>query len=331
MTRVGIIVNPASGHDIRRLISAATVVDNSEKGAMTVRLLSGLGATGVDEVLMMPADLTVSRAIDRIARSLVVQGLTAPLPSLTWLDLPTTYHARDTIAALAAMVEAGVDAVCVLGGDGTQRLVHGRVGEIPVLPLSTGTNNIYPVWTEATVAGIAAGLVATGQVSREQGCVREKALEVTCAGRTEAALVDVGVISDTFAGARAIWRPDHIHEVVVCFADPCAIGLSSIAASVIDLPRGSDHGAKVVIGDGPLSRVPIAPGLVVDIPVAEVTPVALGQTVSLLDVAGTISVDGEREIERYRGEPATVTLTEGPWRIDVGRVLGATRLQRAST
>ena len=58
MTRVGIIVNPASGHDIRRLISAATVVDNSEKGAMTVRLLSGLGATGVDEVLMMPADLT---------------------------------------------------------------------------------------------------------------------------------------------------------------------------------------------------------------------------------------------------------------------------------
>ena len=87
----------------------------------------------------------------------------------------------------------------------------------------------------------------------------------------------------------------------------------------------------MVIGDGPLSRVPIAPGLVVDIPVAEVTPVTLGQTVSLLDVAGTISVDGEREIERYRGEPATVTLTEGPWRIDVGRVLGATRLQRAST
>ena len=72
---------------------------------LTVRLLSGLGATGVDEVLMMPADLTVSRTIDRITRSLVVQGLSAPLPSLTWLDLPTTYHARDTIAALAAMVE----------------------------------------------------------------------------------------------------------------------------------------------------------------------------------------------------------------------------------
>ena len=53
--------------------------------------------------------------------------------------------------------------------------------------------------------------------------------------------------------------------------------------------------------------------------------------IAVMDVAGTISVDGEREIERYRGEPATVTLTEGPWRIDVGRVLGATRLQRAST
>jgi len=153
---------------------------------------------------------------------------------------------------------------------------------------------------------------------------------VTCAGRTEAALVDVGVISDTFAGARAIWRPDHIHEVVVSFADPCAIGLSSIAASVIDLPRGSSHGARVVIGDGRLHRVPIAPGLVVDVPVAEVTKVAVGETVNLMPVAGTISVDGEREIERYRGEPATVRLTEGPWRIDVGRVLRATRLQRDS-
>ena len=58
---------------------------------------------------------------------------------------------------------------------------------------------------------------------------------------------------------------------------------------------------------------------------------SLAQTVSLLDVAGTISVDAVRLNERYRGEPATVTLTEGPWRIDVGRVLGATRLQRAST
>lgn len=328
MTRVGIIVNPASGHDIRRLVSAATVVDNSEKGAMTVRLLAGLGAAGVDEVLMMPADLTIARAIDRVSRSLKVQGLTAPLPPLTWLDQPTTYQARDTIAALAAMVEAGVDALCVLGGDGTQRLVHGRVGDIPVLPLSTGTNNIYPVWTEATVAGIATGLVATGRVSRADGCVREKALEVSCAGRTEAALVDVGVISDTFAGARAIWRPDHIHEVVVSFADPSAIGLSAIAAAVTDLPRGADHGARVVIGDGPAVRIPIAPGLVVEVPVAQVTPLPMGETIELMSVAGTISVDGEREIERYRGEPASVTLTDGPWRIVVDRVLRATRLQR---
>lgn len=328
MTRVGIIVNPASGHDIRRLVSAATVVDNSEKGAMTVRLLAGLGAAGVDEVLMMPADLTVARAIDRVSRSLAVQGLSAPLPQLNWLDLPTTYRAQDTIAALAAMTAVGVDALCVLGGDGTQRLVHGRVGQVPVLPLSTGTNNIYPVWTEATVAGMAAGLVATGRVSRADGCVQEKALEVTCSGRTEAALVDVGVISDTFAGARAIWRPQHIHEVVVCFADPSAIGLSSIVAAVTELPRGADHGARVVIGDGPTFRVPIAPGLVVGVPIAEVTELPMGQTIELLPVPGTISVDGEREIERYRGEPATVTLTLGPWRIVVDRVLRATRLQR---
>lgn len=327
MTRVGLIVNPASGHDIRRLISAATVVDNAEKGAMTVRLLAGLGSAGVDEVLMMPADQTVARTIDRMITSMSVRRQGGPLPKLTVIDMPTHYQASDTIDALATMVEAEVSAICVMGGDGTQRLVHGRVGDIPVLPLSTGTNNAYPIWTEATVAGIAAGRVATGLISRESACIREKALEVTCAGRTEAALVDVAVISDTFTGARAIWHPDRIHEVVVTYADPTAIGLSSIVAAVIDLPRGSDHGAKLVIGDGPIYSIPIAPGLVLDIPVAEVTEVWPGETVHLKDVAGTISVDGERELERYRSEHATVEFVDGPWRIEVGRVLHATRLQ----
>lgn len=325
MKRVGVIVNPASGHDIRRLISAATVVDNAEKGAMAVRLMAGLGATGVGEVLLMPTDLAVSRTVERMITAMRAQDGECRLPRMTVLDMPVHYSAQDTVRALRMMVDESVDAICILGGDGTQRLAHGNVGDIPVLPLSTGTNNAYPVWTEATVAGIAVGKIATGQVSRAEGCVRERALEVRCADRVEAALVDVGVISDVFAGARAIWRPDRIREVVAVFAEPSAIGMSAIVAAVTDLPRGSDHAVRVLIGEGEPVTVPIAPGLVREVRVSGVVPIALGDEFRLLDHAGTISVDGEREIERYRGEPATVRLVPGPWRIEVGKVLRAAR------
>ena len=43
---VGIVANPASGRDIRRLVSGASVFDNAEKGSMILRVLTGLGAVG---------------------------------------------------------------------------------------------------------------------------------------------------------------------------------------------------------------------------------------------------------------------------------------------
>ena len=54
-TTVGIVANAASGRDIRRLTTGASVFDNAEKGSMVARLMAGLGATGVGRVLMMPA------------------------------------------------------------------------------------------------------------------------------------------------------------------------------------------------------------------------------------------------------------------------------------
>jgi predicted polyphosphate/ATP-dependent NAD kinase len=62
------------------------------------------------------------------------------------------------------MRAAGVDAIVVLGGDGTSRVVARSCGEIALCPLSTGTNNAFPSIREATVAGIATGLVVGGRV-----------------------------------------------------------------------------------------------------------------------------------------------------------------------
>src|SRR5204862_7848728 len=51
---VGIIANPASGRDIRRLVAHGTVFDNNEKAAIVRRVLLGLEAVGIQRVAYMP-------------------------------------------------------------------------------------------------------------------------------------------------------------------------------------------------------------------------------------------------------------------------------------
>ena len=42
---VGVIANPMSGRDIRRLVASASVFPNAEKASMVVRLTAAAGAT----------------------------------------------------------------------------------------------------------------------------------------------------------------------------------------------------------------------------------------------------------------------------------------------
>ena len=50
MIAVGIIANPASGKDIRRLIAHGSVFDNHEKVNIDRRVMLGLEAMGVEQV-----------------------------------------------------------------------------------------------------------------------------------------------------------------------------------------------------------------------------------------------------------------------------------------
>jgi predicted polyphosphate/ATP-dependent NAD kinase len=54
MASIGIIANPASGKDIRRLVSHATVIDNNEKINIVERIVLGAQALGVKKVFVMP-------------------------------------------------------------------------------------------------------------------------------------------------------------------------------------------------------------------------------------------------------------------------------------
>jgi predicted polyphosphate/ATP-dependent NAD kinase len=324
VTTVGIVANPASGRDIRRLVAGASVFGNADKAGMVFRLLAGLGATGVERALMMPARDGLSSALQRqLQGRRTMDGLAAaPFPELEELRMPLTSSAQDTTAAVDTMLDRGVSAIVVLGGDGTHRVVAKACGDTPICGLSTGTNNVFPEMRESTVAGLATGLVATGR-GGDKALRREGALKVERDGHDpDLALVDVAVSKARFVGARALWRGDDLTELFVTFASPSAVGLSAVAGFVRPLERGAGQGLHVRLKTGgPTMHVPLAPGLVVPVAVERHELMTRGEAVTLDEAGGSLALDGEREIERRRGEAVTVQLIDGPLTIDVDAVM----------
>jgi predicted polyphosphate/ATP-dependent NAD kinase len=331
---VGVIANPASGRDIRRLVAGASVFGNADKAGMVFRLLAGLGAAGVARVLMLPAADGLSTTLHRhlhARRTVPTFAGAGPFPVLEELDIALDGTARDSAIAVERMLAAGVRAIVVLGGDGTHRVVARACGDVPLCALSTGTNNAFPEMRETTVAGIATGLVATGRAGDGDGALRrETALSVEVPGAApDLALVDVAVSRERFIGARALWRAGDVSELFVTFANPSAVGLSAVAGALRPLPRGGGRGLHVRLAHDPAAaedtvHVALAPGLVVPVPVAGHRVLDLGDAVEVAPGPGTIALDGEREIERRPGEPVAVRLVPGPLTIDVDAVMRTT-------
>ncbi|MEE4600412.1 MAG: ATP-NAD kinase, partial [Desulfobacteraceae bacterium] len=67
MSLVGIIANPASGTDIRRLVAYGSIFNNQEKVRIVRRILLGLEAAGVRQISYMPDYYgIVDRALDSL-------------------------------------------------------------------------------------------------------------------------------------------------------------------------------------------------------------------------------------------------------------------------
>lgn len=323
---VGVIANPASGRDIRRLVTGASVFDNAEKGSMVYRLLTGLGAVGIEKVWMMPAGEGLSGSLVRRQRSHTSRrGDHTKLPALDFLDMTVRGDARDSTHAAEILTEAGAGAIVVLGGDGTNRVVAKACGDIPLCALSTGTNNAFPTLLEATVAGIATGLVASGQVTGERFVRRHKRLDIRVGDRSDIALVDVAASSDRFVGARALWRVESLGDAFVTFTDPGAVGLAAVAGHVAVVTRDNAHGLHLRLGPPENSHlavtVALAPGLIARVGVSDVRRIELGVAVAMQPADGCVALDGEREIERRDTDEVTVTLAHGPRVIDVDAVM----------
>src|SRR5438132_6594142 len=209
---VGIIANPASGRDIRRLVAHGTVFDNNEKTAIVRRVLLGMEAMGMVRVAYMP-----EHDFGIVPRALSVQhGRTSAFHLEAFpLSMPVTGTSSDSTCAARLLGEMGAACIITLGGDGSNRAVARGCGTVPLIPISTGTNNVFPTFIEGTIAGMAAGLVAGGRVG--DGVMRRAPrLVVLMNGmEKESALVDVVVSSVPFVGSRAIWDLSPVREVVL--------------------------------------------------------------------------------------------------------------------
>ena len=187
---VGLIVNPRSGQDIRRLVARASVFPNTEKAMMLQRVVTSLGAMGVGRVLAAVDQGGIAIALARAAEG-QPPSPEPPWPDVELVDIPLTGGAADSSSAAAALIRLGARVLVVLGGDGTVRAVAAAAGDVPLLPISTGTNNAFMQVGEATVVGLAAGLLATGALPPADACRRNKVLVVEHGPRREMALVDV--------------------------------------------------------------------------------------------------------------------------------------------
>ncbi len=321
MSCVGIIANPASGKDIRRLVAHASVFDNNEKTNILQRVLLALDAVGVEQALIMPDYYGIGeRALDGLKLSALRVGI---------LDMPMTSTDQDSTIAAGRLCALDVGSIVVLGGDGTNRVVAKGCGDVPIVSISTGTNNVFPMMVESTVAGLAAGLLALGAVDTQAVTYRAKRLEVCIDGEfADIALVDVVTSSDLWIGTRAIWNPSHIQEIVLARAEPGSIGLSSVGSCLQAVSVRDGHGMYLAIGAGGTQVLaPMGPGLVARVPIREHRLLSIGSEVTLSADPRTIALDGERYIEVYGPRTITVRLTQaGPRVVDIAQCMGeATR------
>lgn len=318
---VGVIANPSSGRDVRRLLSWASVFPTSEKVNVVLRLLSAMGSLGIDEAWMLPDSAGIAaRVQDAAATAREKRGL--PMPSVRLLDMQIRDDADDSTRAAAQLVREGVKLIAVLGGDGTHRAVASSCGTVPLLALSTGTNNAFPEMREATTAGMAAALVATGKISEDVGLRTNKRLRIVGTRLDEFALVDVCVSRQPAIGARAVWRSEDLVDLFTSFSEPGAIGLSSIAALANPVSRDDPYGTHVRFGAGSTLLAPLLPGAMQQVSVASVRRIVPYEAVLIGFAGGTLAIDGEREFEIDGDENLRVELDlTGPRTVAVARTL----------
>jgi len=308
--KLGLAVNPMSGRDVRRLAARATNMTHEAKRDIVARVAAGAEAVGVTDLYITREPFQIS------SMALEHMGLKARVHVI---EHPLANDATDTEQSVKHFIEAGCSTLVSLGGDGTNRAIARACPNIDLVPLSTGTNNVFPVLAEPTVAGMVAGLNATGKLDAAPGLKqRVKVLHVRIGQRTDVGLIDVVLLSNDNVGNLLPFDAERIEQIYLTRAEPNSIGMSPIGGLLRPVYAEDDFGLLINTGGtGSGVNAPLSPGLFREVKVEKITEVAFGVAVPFRG-PGVLALDGDRDIRIREGETATVTLQrDGPAVIDI--------------
>ncbi|KRU24562.1 acetoin catabolism kinase AcoX [Clostridium sporogenes] len=320
MNKIGIIANPASGKDIRRLVSHATTIDNNEKVNIVERIVLSAEAFGVKDILIMPDTFQIGyKVLDNL------NTLGELSTNLQIINMKVRGSIDDTINAAKLMEEYGVDCLVVLGGDGTSRAVAKSINKTPIISISTGTNNVYPEMLEGTVVGMAAAFVASEKFGLNNIYHRDKRIEIFKDGAlVDIALVDSVISKNLFVGAKAIWDVEDIEKIIVTRAHPGTIGFSSLVGCRKIIEIEDDFGAVIDLTENKYKIIaPIASGTIEKVHMGDTKIINLNEEYKFTSKEkGVIALDGEREISFKKGETFIFKITrKGPIRVNIKSAL----------
>jgi hypothetical protein len=209
----------------------------------------------------------------------------------------------------------------VLGGDGTCRAAAKGAGDVPLLPVSTGTNNAFPQFVEGTLAGLAAAVVA--RIGRSEVIRRAPCLRILRESTPiDLALIDV-VSFEGMVGARAVWQMERVRQLISVRYEPGTIGLSAIAGYLGLKPPAPDAGLSLTLGSGERQVIaPIAPGVIETLGVRSQRWLDDGETVRIEHMPCVLALDGERDLVVRNGMLIDVQFDRnGPRVVQVQRAL----------
>ncbi len=316
--KVGIIANPQSGKDMRRIVSDAFTFNNFEKLNIIKRIIRTSLNFGKTEFVFMPEEFGFGKyAKEEFGNTVSV--------------LPFKPEGEcDTVKSATEMERLGVCCIVVLGGDGTNRLVSKGITNTPIIPVSTGTNNAFPKFYEGTTVGLALAAIKRLGKIENRFLLKQKKLEIFEKGELkDIALVDIAIIKGDFTGSKAVIDPGKIKELFVNFAEPGAIGLSSVFAYHTPIPRGSDLWGRCLLGEGKIKiKVPIMPGKTDIVNINKIEVLKQTDNAKISFYPSVAALDGERTIYINSGEFSIRTNPNGVNLIDIDKVLSEASLKK---
>ena len=300
---VGIIANPASGRDLRRLTAHAGLHSSTDKASVVQRLLAAFGATGIRHALLPPDMTGIAAAVLRASQTR--QARDGHWPFLEFLDMPLRQSVEDTRLAARRMVERGVALIAVLGGDGTHKAVAAEVGDVPW--------RCPPGPTTPSGAARSRRRGARRRPLRQQpGAAgdRPATQQAPAGARAAPRALRVGAGGRRGVAAAVHRRPRHqsrrdLAEVFVSFAEPHAIGLSALCGLWSPVSREEPHGAWMRLHPDARESllVPLAPGLLVGCGVSAAGYLQPGVAHAPSLSSGTLALDGERDRVQHHRPP----------------------------